>query len=162
MVQHIREADRSGSRQIEGGSMVDIFGRLWSMLHTVTGFHLLHCAFRSWLQRAAQTTPIPFRSTFNPFDDPVIPNKLVVPHTATFPTDQSLLPTGRSRRQHMYKSIEFMDPTGIHSCITTKVATIQVEYQMLTQECVWRVFTKTTATEKKVHLTDNGLTPIVD
>ena len=131
--------------------------------------------FHSWLQRAAQTTPFPFCSTwrtdqvqppvcstFNPFDDPVTPNEPVVPHTTTFPTDQSLLPTGRLRRQHMYESIEFMDPTGICLCITTKVATIQVEYQMPTQEHVWRAFTKTTTPKKKVHLTDNSLTPVVD
>ena len=132
-------------------------------------------AFCSWLQRAVQMTPFPFRSTwhtdqvqppvhstFNPFDDPVIPNEPVIPHTATFPTDQSLLPTGRLRQQHTYKSIEFTNPAGICSCVTTKVATIQVEYQTPTQECVWRIFTKTTTTEKKVHLTDNGLTPVVD
>ncbi len=52
--------------------------------------------------------------------------------------------------------------TGICSCVTTKVATIQVKYRTPTQEHVWRVFTKTMTTEKKVHLTDNGLTPIVD
>ena len=101
------------------------------------------------------------RSTVDPFG-PNLPNPSVVPHTVPLPTDQLLLPTGRSSRSSTSESVEFTSEDAIRRSLVTKTTTIRVEYKAPNGSRFWHVITKTTVNDKQVHLADNGLTPVVD
>jgi hypothetical protein len=141
-------------------------------------------AFRERLTRAAQSSQLvsnrrsrrtdprtdqaqpPIRSTpaqepittFNPFG----PNEPNLLYSAPLPSEQSLRPTGRVTKSSTYESTELHDPAGVRHCLTTKVTVIKVEYEAPNRSRFWKVYSKTTTTDKQVVLTDNGLTPVVD
>ena len=73
-----------------------------------------------------------------------------------------LLPTGRSSRSSTSESVEFTSEDAICRSLVTKTMMIRVEYKAPNGLHFWHVITKTTVNDKQVHLTDNGLMPIID
>ena len=101
------------------------------------------------------------RSTVNPFG-PNVPNPAVVLHTVPLPTDQLLLPTGRSSRSSTSESVKFTSEDTIRRSLITKTTTICVKYKAPNGSRFWHIITKTTVNDKQVHLTNNSLTPVID